>query len=135
VFSFDPVANTPEQFEKYAADTAAKDLVAKEAETANGSSCDTIRVEQESRYCAIIDAAAQRSCDLIVMASHGRCGVSAIVLGSETVKALTSSAVPVPVLRAPQTAFASQLSSQGALRKTERLTWNMKDDDHPRWVA
>jgi nucleotide-binding universal stress UspA family protein len=41
-----------------------------------------------------------------VMASHG--GISAIVLGSETVKVLTYSAVPVLVIRAPQTAFASQ---------------------------
>jgi Universal stress protein family len=38
---------------------------------------------------AIIDAASARRCDLIVMASHGRRGVSAVVLGSETVKVLT----------------------------------------------
>lgn len=38
-------------------------------------------------------------CDAIVMASHGRRRVSAIVLGSETVKVLTYSAVPVVVVR------------------------------------
>jgi nucleotide-binding universal stress UspA family protein len=109
VFSFDHVANTPEQFEKCASDMAAKDLgVAKEAAKANGISCDTIRVEHENPYRAIIDTAAQKSCDLIVMASHGRRGISAIVLGSETVKVLTYSAVPVLVIRAPQAAFASK---------------------------
>jgi nucleotide-binding universal stress UspA family protein len=37
-------------------------------------------------------------CDLIVMASHGRRGISAIVLGSET-KVLTHSTIPVLVYR------------------------------------
>jgi nucleotide-binding universal stress UspA family protein len=111
VFSIEPgmVANTPERYEKNASDMAAKDLgVAKEAAKANGISCDTMRVEHESPYRAIIDTAAQKTCDLIVMASHGRRGISAIVLGSETVKVLTHSAVPVIVVRAPPTAFASQ---------------------------
>lgn len=42
-----------------------------------------------------------RPCDLIVMASHGRRGISAIVLGSETAKVLTHSTIPVLVFRAP----------------------------------
>ena len=50
-------------------------------------------------YQAIIDPAASNGCDLIVMASHGRHGVSAIVLGSETVKVLTHSKIPVLVYR------------------------------------
>jgi nucleotide-binding universal stress UspA family protein len=50
-------------------------------------------------YQAIIDAASARTCDLIVMASHGRRGVSAVVLGSETVKVLTHSKIPVLVYR------------------------------------
>jgi nucleotide-binding universal stress UspA family protein len=111
VFSIEPgmVTNTPEQYEKYATDMAAKDLnVAKDAAKAKGIGCDTIRVEHESPYRAIIDTAAHNGCDLIVMASHGRRGISAIVLGSETVKVLTHSAVPVLVVRAPQPGFASQ---------------------------
>jgi nucleotide-binding universal stress UspA family protein len=110
VFSIEPGmgANTPEWYEKNAADMAAKDLgVAKEAAKANGISCDTIRVDHESPYRAIIDTAATKACDLIVMASHGRRGIAAIVLGSETVKVLTHSVVPVLVVCAPQTAFAS----------------------------
>ena len=48
---------------------------------------------------AIIKSAKKRRCDLVVMASHGRRGLSAIVLGSETTKVLTHSKVPVLVCR------------------------------------
>ena len=63
------------------------------------SICDVLHVEHEQIYQAIIDAAEARRCDLIVMASHGRRGVSAVVLGSETVKVLTHSKIPVLVYR------------------------------------
>ena len=45
-----------------------------------------IHVDHEHPYRAIIDTAEVKGCDLIVMASHGRRGIAAIVLGSETVK-------------------------------------------------
>jgi len=64
-----------------------------------GVACETLHVEHEHVYQAIIDAASARRCDLIVMASHGRRGISAIVLGSETVKVLTHSKIPVLVYR------------------------------------
>jgi nucleotide-binding universal stress UspA family protein len=64
-----------------------------------GVACDTVHVEHEHVYRAIIDAAASKGCDLIAMASHGRHGVSAVVLGSETVKVLTHSKIPVLVYR------------------------------------
>jgi nucleotide-binding universal stress UspA family protein len=48
---------------------------------------------------AIIDHAKRSECDLLVMASHGRRGVSALLLGSETQKVLTHSAIPVLVVR------------------------------------
>lgn len=48
---------------------------------------------------AIIDHAKAQECDLIVMASHGRRGVSALLLGSETQKVLTHSTLPVLVVR------------------------------------
>jgi nucleotide-binding universal stress UspA family protein len=59
-----------------------------------------VQVEHEHPYETIIDTAKKRGCDAIVMASHGRRGVSAVVLGSETVKVLTHSNVPVVVVRA-----------------------------------
>jgi nucleotide-binding universal stress UspA family protein len=48
---------------------------------------------------AIIEHAKLEKCDLIVMASHGRRGVSALLLGSETQKVLTHSTLPVLVVR------------------------------------
>lgn len=48
---------------------------------------------------AIIEAAQQHQCDLILMASHGRKGISALLLGSETQKVLTHSRIPVLVYR------------------------------------
>ena len=61
--------------------------------------CDVVQVEHEHPYEAIIDTAKKKGCDVIVMASHGRRGVSAVVLGSETVKVLTHSNIPVVVVR------------------------------------
>jgi nucleotide-binding universal stress UspA family protein len=48
---------------------------------------------------AILDHAKTQGCDLIVMASHGRRGVSALLLGSETQKVLTHCTLPVLVVR------------------------------------
>jgi len=48
---------------------------------------------------AILAAARKNKCDAIVMASHGRRGVSALLLGSETQKVLTHTKLPVIVIR------------------------------------
>ncbi|WP_341904122.1 universal stress protein [Polaromonas sp. YR568] len=48
---------------------------------------------------SILTAAKKHKCDLIVMASHGRKGISRILLGSETQQVLTHSTIPVLVLR------------------------------------
>lgn len=64
-----------------------------------GVACEPLHVEHEHVYLAIIEAAVSRGCDLIAMASHGRHGISAVVLGSETVKVLTHSKIPVLVCR------------------------------------
>ena len=56
-------------------------------------------VESFSPYKAIIAAAKKEKCDLLVMASHGRSGASALLIGSETQKVLTHSKIPVLVLR------------------------------------
>ena len=64
-----------------------------------GVSCDTMQVPYTETYQAIIATASDRGCDLIVMASHGRGGLSAIVLGSVTNKVLTHSKTPVLVYR------------------------------------
>jgi len=59
----------------------------------------TIQAEDREPWRAIINVAKEKGADLIIMASHGRRGVSAFVLGSETHKLLTHSAVPVLVYR------------------------------------
>jgi nucleotide-binding universal stress UspA family protein len=71
----------------------------KMAAEAAGVKCETIREVHDQPYRAIIDAAHALGCDLIVMASHGRRGISALLLGSETVKVLTHSTIPVLVYR------------------------------------
>jgi len=66
---------------------------------AAGVAAETMTAEAERPYQAIIDAATQKGCDLIIMASHGRKGISALVLGSETQKVLTHCKIPVLVHR------------------------------------
>jgi nucleotide-binding universal stress UspA family protein len=66
---------------------------------AAGVPCETVSEVHDQPWRAIIDVAHARECDLIVMASHGRRGVSALLLGSETVKVLTHSSIPVLVYR------------------------------------
>ena len=61
--------------------------------------CDIYHTMSASPYEAIIDAAKKKRCDLIVMASHGRRGIAALVLGSETHKVLVHSKIPVLVCR------------------------------------
>jgi nucleotide-binding universal stress UspA family protein len=104
IFAAEPamVTDTPEQYAKRIAVLTRRYLEgAKEVALAAGVSCETVHVEHEHPYLAIIATAATNSCDLIVMASHGRRGISAVVLGSETNKVLTHSSIPVLVVRPP----------------------------------
>lgn len=66
---------------------------------AAGLPCEAATVEALHPYEAIIDHAKEHGCDLIVMASHGRRGMRALLLGSETQKVLTHSSVAVLVVR------------------------------------
>ena len=101
-FALDPmmVSDTKESYKKDCEARATKDLgVITAAARAAGVPCDVVHVDAEHPYEGIIDTARRAGCDLIVMASHGRKGASALVLGSETVKVLTHSKVPVLVCR------------------------------------
>jgi nucleotide-binding universal stress UspA family protein len=60
-----------------------------------------LHVRHRDPYVAILDAARREGCDLIVMASHGRRGLTGLLLGSETVKVLNHSEMPVLVYRRP----------------------------------
>jgi nucleotide-binding universal stress UspA family protein len=64
-----------------------------------GVPCETVHLTSEYPADAILDAARRRKCDVIFMASHGRSGFAALVLGSETQKVLTHAKIPVVVYR------------------------------------
>ena len=64
-----------------------------------GASCQRVVRVGGKPYELIIAAADANGCDLIFMASHGRSGVSALLLGSETQKVLAHSTIPVLVYR------------------------------------
>ncbi len=97
------LADTAKQHKERMATLAEEYLnVAREAATVAGIGCELVHLEHDQPYQAIIDTASEKLCDLIVMASHGRRGISAVVLGSETVKVLTYSSIPVLVFRAPR---------------------------------
>jgi nucleotide-binding universal stress UspA family protein len=71
----------------------------KKLASAAGVELDCALVESDDVYRQIIAVARKKKCDLICMASHGRRGLSAVVLGSETHKVLTHSSIPVLVIR------------------------------------
>lgn len=84
-----------------AAQSEAKAILADLADSAKkaGVPCETVHVEKGPPYLSIIETAKAKGCDLIVMGSHGRGGVEALVLGSHTQKVLTHSKIPVLVCR------------------------------------
>jgi nucleotide-binding universal stress UspA family protein len=97
---FELMTDTADQYRSRAADLAAKHLgEVKDMAAAAGVSCNVIQVEHQLPHAGIIIAAKKAHCDLIVMASHGRRGYAAVLLGSETVKVLTHTKIPVLVYR------------------------------------
>jgi len=72
--------------------------VAARAKTAGVESASLVVIGDDP-YKEIIDRAGALGCDLVVMASHGRRGLEGLLLGSETVKLLTHSRIPVLVVR------------------------------------
>ena len=56
-------------------------------------------IERSATYEGILDTAEAEHCDLIVMGSHGRQGMKALILGSVTQKVLTHSKLPVLVIK------------------------------------
>ncbi|MBS3917174.1 MAG: universal stress protein [Sulfuritalea sp.] len=91
---------TPEKFAAMADKQAQEILAAAQKLAADaGVPCDGAASTSDVPYEAIISTATGKGCDLIFMASHGRRGLSGLLLGSETQKVLTHSKVPVLVYR------------------------------------
>jgi nucleotide-binding universal stress UspA family protein len=60
---------------------------------------DGVEVQADDPWDGILQVAHDRGCDLVMIASHGRKGLRGLLLGSQTQKLLTHSAIPVMVLR------------------------------------
>lgn len=85
--------------ERIAKSTQKALLTVADTAKAAGVACETVVVRDGQPYQGIIDTAKAHGCDLIVMASHGRRGISAVMVGSETQKVITHSTFPVLVCR------------------------------------
>jgi nucleotide-binding universal stress UspA family protein len=95
---YEPVSR--KEYAKLAATDAEKILSgAASKAAAAGLQAETTYTIAAAPWEAILAAAKKHKCDAIVMASHGRRGVSAMLLGSETQKVLTHSKLPVIVVR------------------------------------
>ena len=70
-----------------------------QAAKAAGVAVETVRASHDHPWESIVHTAKDKGCDMIVMASHGRRGLSAMILGSETQKVLPHSTIPVLVVR------------------------------------
>lgn len=90
----------PKEYDENAAASARETLKrATEAAQQQGIACDTVHVSDAQPHKAIVETAASKGCDLIVMSSHGRRGVAGLLLGSVTTKTLSHAHVPVLVYR------------------------------------
>lgn len=96
---------TPESFADMT-EKVAKEILDRSAAAAQAKNvaCKTCSLINDLPYEAIIETATTEGCDLIFMASHGRRGLVGLLLGSETQKVLTHSAIPVLVYRTPEKA-------------------------------
>lgn len=93
----------PESIDEY--DNRMRDIADKRLEDAraeleaNGITVECLAIKSFSPAESIIEASEKHDCDCIFMASHGRKGLAAVLLGSETQKVLTHSKLPVLVYR------------------------------------
>lgn len=90
----------PEEFSKLTETMAERHLKSASALcAAAGVTTTTVTDTSDLPYEVIVKTATDKQCDLIFMASHGRRGISGLLLGSETQKVLTHSKTPVLVYR------------------------------------
>jgi nucleotide-binding universal stress UspA family protein len=100
VIGGEPALSFPiDDYEKAAAENATRILagVTRAAKDA-GVACETVRAIDFPAE-GIIATAKDKACDLIVMSSHGRRGLSKLILGSQATRVLALSAVPVLICR------------------------------------
>lgn len=88
------------QYEEMAI-SAANHVLEKAAQLAksHGVSCELLHVQDRHPAEGIVAAATDKGCDLIVMASHGRRGISRMLLGSQANEVLTHSKIPILIVK------------------------------------
>jgi nucleotide-binding universal stress UspA family protein len=94
------ILDPTEKYEALAAKSAREKLDAAEAiAKSSGINCDSLHVRDRAPAEGILTTAKNKGCDLIVMGTHGRRGLSRLFLGSQATEVLTFSEVPVLVVR------------------------------------
>ncbi len=94
------VGSSADDYVRQAEELAERNLrVLKDAAEQAGVACELLHRSNEHPYEEIVKTAQERGCDVIFLASHGRRGMRAVVIGSETNKVLTHSKIPVVVYR------------------------------------
>ncbi len=95
-----PTPSLIDSYDSASAENATR-ILASVAEVAKTKqiACDALHVADRYPVEGILETAKDKGCDLIVMASHGRRGIARLLLGSETIRVLTLSPVPVLVIR------------------------------------
>lgn len=88
------------EYERAVAENASKLLgqISSKAQAA-GVACTFTHVKDQFAAEGIVETARANGCDLIVMASHGRRGLSRLILGSQAHRVLSLSEIPVLVCR------------------------------------
>ena len=100
VAGYDAIWYTDTLYKERAHATAEAQLDAvRQAAKEHGVVLETAVAEHDQLHMGILDTAKTLGCDLIVMGSHGRSGLSAVLLGSVTLKVLTHGHLPVLVCR------------------------------------
>jgi nucleotide-binding universal stress UspA family protein len=89
-----------DEYEKSAADGAAKILTSVRSDAKQlDTTCATIHIKEQYPAEGILQTASDSGCDLIVMASHGRRGLARLLLGSQALRVVTYSTLPVLICR------------------------------------
>jgi nucleotide-binding universal stress UspA family protein len=88
------------EFEEIAASASNRILEkASQAAQSRGVTCELLHMKDQHPAEGIVKAATDKGCDLIVMASHGRRGISRALLGSQANEVVTHSKVPTLIVR------------------------------------
>jgi nucleotide-binding universal stress UspA family protein len=92
----DPVVRYDQQIDET---MKARFATIQERATAHGVAVDFVHEIDDSPAEAIVRFAKLKDCDLIVMSSHGRRGARRLILGSQTAEVVTTTTIPILVIR------------------------------------